>query len=104
MFKGGCIHPALSADAAYNICHAISQVMHHVAYCACEGFAKLAPATSQTSKLSAVVSAIAAFVMMILVCQGHFGYSCCGALCCCAVEESLFCAAVVVTGLLYPCS
>ena len=36
MYKGGGIHSDLTADAAYNACHAISQVMHHVAYDACE--------------------------------------------------------------------
>lgn len=30
MFRDGHVHPGLSADAAYNICHAISQVTHQV--------------------------------------------------------------------------
>ena len=46
IFKEGVIHPGLSADAAYNICHAISQVTHHVAYGACEnGHVSAVPTT-----------------------------------------------------------
>ncbi|KAL3131822.1 hypothetical protein ABBQ38_007536 [Trebouxia sp. C0009 RCD-2024] len=30
LFKEGIIHPGLSADAAYNICHAISQELGHM--------------------------------------------------------------------------
>ena len=36
MFRDGHVHPGLSADAAYNMCHAISQVTHQVVYDACD--------------------------------------------------------------------
>lgn len=62
MYKNGGINSELTADAAYNACHAISQVMHHVAYDACE-LLSLALITGCSPSLGALVARLVSAIV-----------------------------------------